>query len=162
MQLLIKEYKLMTGYEKINLFKMIYNRLFNEQFQARVYIQKMQRTRWKLKKFYLRRKLLKKFRICIGMDTVIGEKLSLQHVEVGGDILTGEIGDNCVIYHQVTIGNKAGKYPIIGNNVTIYSGARVFGNIHVGNNVVIGTNAVVIHDVPDNSVVAGVPARIIK
>lgn len=58
-------------------------------------------------------------------------------------------------------GKKKG-FPTIGNNVTIFPGARVVGNIHVGDNVVIGANSVVVKDVPDNSIVAGVPARVIS
>lgn len=73
------------------------------------------------------------------------------------------IGKNSRIFHQVTIGqDENGKAPIIGDNVTIYSGAKVFGDIHIGNNVVIGTNSVVTHNVEDNAVVAGVPAKVIR
>jgi serine O-acetyltransferase len=52
--------------------------------------------------------------------------------------------------------------PIIGDNVEICAGARILGLVRIGNNVIIGANAVVVKDVPDNCVVAGVPARIIK
>jgi serine O-acetyltransferase len=51
---------------------------------------------------------------------------------------------------------------VIGDNVYIGPGARLIGGFKVGNNVVIGANAVVIKDVPDNSVVAGVPAKVIS
>ena len=81
-------------------------------------------------------KLMKKYGIVVSMDATIGKNLSLQHVEVGGTILTGTIGENCIIYHQVTIGNKNKQYPIIGNNVTIYAGAKIIGGICVGDNVV--------------------------
>ena len=74
------------------------------------------------------------------------------------------IGQNCMIGQGVTIGGKSGWYevPIIGNNVEINAGARILGPIRVGNNVIIGANAVVVKDVPDNCIVAGIPARIIK
>lgn len=52
--------------------------------------------------------------------------------------------------------------PIIGNNVTIYAGAKVFGKIIIGDDVYVGANAVVTKDIPSHSVVAGVPAKIIK
>lgn len=52
--------------------------------------------------------------------------------------------------------------PTIGNNVTIYAGAKVFGKITIGDDVVIGANAVVTKDIPSHSMVAGVPAKIIK
>lgn len=63
---------------------------------------------------------------------------------------------------QVTIGMNNGKRPILGDNVVVCCGAKVIGGITVGNNVMIGANAVVCKDVPDNCVVAGVPAKIIK
>ena len=72
------------------------------------------------------------------------------------------IGDNCKIYQQVTIGKEKGKFPIIGDNVTIYSGAKIIGDVKIGNNAIIGANAVVTRDVPDNCVAVGVPARVIK
>lgn len=52
--------------------------------------------------------------------------------------------------------------PTIGNNVTIYTGAVVVGNISIGDNVIIAANAVVRNDVPNNVLVAGVPAKIVK
>jgi serine O-acetyltransferase len=52
--------------------------------------------------------------------------------------------------------------PVIGNDVYISAGARLLGDIAVGNNVIIGANAVVVKDVPDNSIVAGVPAKLIR
>ena len=75
------------------------------------------------------------------------------------------IGENCSIAQQVTIGGGNSKYkgvPTIGNNVRISKGAIVFGGITIGNNVTVGANAVVNKPVPDNAVVAGVPAKIIR
>ena len=72
------------------------------------------------------------------------------------------IGNNVKIYQNVTIGGRNNGVPQIGDNVSIYAGACVLGNIRIGNNAQIGANAVVIHDVPDNAVVGGVPAKIIK
>lgn len=74
------------------------------------------------------------------------------------------IGKNCLIGTCVTIGGKSGWYevPIIGDNVDICNGARILGPVRIGNNVIIGANAVVTKDVPDNCVVAGIPAKIIK
>lgn len=58
-------------------------------------------------------------------------------------------------------GKKAGV-PTIGDNVTIYAGAKVIGNIKIGNNVTIGANSVVTNNVPDNAIVAGAPAKILR
>ena len=75
------------------------------------------------------------------------------------------IGKNCSIGQQVTIGGGNSRYegvPIIGNNVKISKGSIVFGGITIGNNVTIGANAVVNKPIPDNAVVAGVPAKILR
>lgn len=73
------------------------------------------------------------------------------------------IGRNCWINQQVTIGyTSPDGAPVIKDNVRIYAGAKVLGNITVGNNVIIGANAVVVKNVPDNCTVVGVPAYIVK
>lgn len=75
------------------------------------------------------------------------------------------IGDNFVCYQHVTLGSArlgGTQKPVIGNNVTIYTGAVVVGGIRVGDNVNIGANAVIVKDVPSNSTVIGSPAKIIK
>lgn len=121
----------------------------------------------KILAFYYRYKNLKKYGCVISPYCDIGKNLSLPHplsVVIGGYNNSNhvKIGDNCTIYQGVTIGQSNDEFPIIGNNVTIYSGAKVIGNVKVGNNVIIGANAVVINDIPDNCVVAGVPAKVIK
>lgn len=74
------------------------------------------------------------------------------------------IGERCVVGQNVTIGGKSKQYevPIIGNHVYIGAGAKILGNVKIGNDVIIGANSVVVKDVPSNSVVAGIPAKIIK
>lgn len=75
-----------------------------------------------------------------------------------------QIGENVIIGQNVTVGRQLDPMgvPTIGNNVYISAGARVLGGITIGDNVIIGANAVVIKDVPPNSIVAGVPAKIVK
>lgn len=100
---------------------------------------------------------------------LIGKRLFIDH---GSCVVIGEtvtIGDDCVIYHGVTLGgtgkivdSSSKRHPDIGNNVFIGSGAKVLGAIKVGDNSKIGANAVVLTDVPKNSTVVGVPARIIN
>jgi len=74
------------------------------------------------------------------------------------------LGCNVVISPGVTLGGRSGSegVPLIGNNVYIATGAKILGDITIGDYVIIGANAVVLHSVPSGSVVAGVPAKIIK
>lgn len=75
-----------------------------------------------------------------------------------------KIGKNCKILHGVTMGGRAGHkgLPIIGDNVVIGTHAQLIGNVKIGNNSIVGAGAIVTHDVPDNVVVVGNPARILK
>ncbi|WP_341677866.1 hypothetical protein [Niveibacterium sp. SC-1] len=92
----------------------------------------------------------------------IGPGLFIQHgfaTTIGAE----EIGANCWINQQVTIGWADGSgRPRIGDNVRVSAGAKVLGNINVGSNVAVGANAVVIKSVPGNCTVVGVPARIVR
>jgi serine O-acetyltransferase len=95
----------------------------------------------------------KGFFIDHGMGVVVGE--------------TTEIGDNCVLFHNVTLGgtgkHKGKRHPTIGNNVMVGTGAILLGPIKVGDNVRIGANTfILMQDVPDNTTVAGTPGRIVK
>ena len=92
----------------------------------------------------------------------IGGGLFLQHA-FSTMVAAKSIGENCWINQQITIGyNGQGEPPVIGDNVTITCGAKVLGEIHVGDHVVVGANAVVIRDVPEGCTVGGVPAKILK
>lgn len=90
----------------------------------------------------------RRFFIDHGMGVVIGE--------------TAVIGDDVTLYHGVTLGGKSlghGKrHPTIGNEVVVGAGAQVLGDISVGARSVIGANAVVVHDVPPDSIAVGIPA----
>lgn len=96
----------------------------------------------------------------------IGKGLFIDH---GMGVVIGEtavIGDNVTLYQGVTLGGtgkeKGKRHPTVGNNVVIGAGAKILGNIKIGDSSYIGSNAVVIKDVPDNSTVVGVPGRITK
>ena len=94
----------------------------------------------------------RRFFIDHGMGVVIGE--------------TAEIGDDVLLYQGVTLGgtgNEKGKrHPTPGSHVVVGSGAKVLGNIRVGDNVKIGAGSVVVHPVPDNSTVVGIPGRVVR
>ena len=97
-------------------------------------------------------KIGRRFFIDHGMGVVIGE--------------TAEIGDDVLLYQGVTLGGtgkeKGKRHPTIGNNVVVGGGAKVLGNITIGNCVKIGAGSVVVHSVPDNSTVVGIPGRIVS
>lgn len=76
-------------------------------------------------------------------------------------------GENLTLIAPLTLGTKGIGYdlsmaPKLGNNVTVFTGARIIGEINIGDKVVVGANAVVVKNVPSNCVVGGVPAKIIK
>jgi serine O-acetyltransferase len=94
----------------------------------------------------------RRFFIDHGMGVVIGE--------------TTEIGDDCLLYQGVTLGgtgNEKGKrHPTLGNNVVVGTGAKVLGSIRIGNHVKIGAGSVVVHPVPDDCTVVGIPGRVVR
>lgn len=110
---------------------------------------------------------LKVFACEISPYAKIGESLKIYHsvgIVVGHAV---EIGNNCEIFQNVTIGENrkernGQKMAKIGDNVSIFAGACIIGPVNIGNNVKIGANSVVTHDIEDNVVVAGTPARVIK
>lgn len=92
----------------------------------------------------------------------IGEGFFIQHGYATG-IGARSIGKNCWVNQMVVIGySDNGKVPTLGDNVHVAMGAKVFGDIHIGDNSIIGANAVVTKNVPPNCTVVGIPARIIK
>ena len=96
----------------------------------------------------------------------IGRRLVIDHgmgIVIGE---TAEIGDDCLIYHGVTLGGTGkdvGKrHPTIGNNVLIGTGAKVLGPIKVGDNSRIAANSVVLKEIPEDSTAVGIPARVVR
>lgn len=103
--------------------------------------------------------------INLGWGTKFADTPKLPH-GIQGIIINpySEIGRNCTIFHQVTIGNDykdVKNAPVIGDNVFIGAGAKIIGKIHIGNNVKIGAGAVVAIDIPDNATVVMKKPRII-
>ncbi len=97
-------------------------------------------------------KIGRRFFIDHGMGVVIGE--------------TAEIGDDCTLYHGVTLGGttwkKGKRHPTLGNNVVIGAGAKILGPITLGDNVRVGSNSVVVKSVDNSQTVVGIPARVLK
>jgi serine O-acetyltransferase len=96
----------------------------------------------------------------------IGHRFFIDH---GSGVVIGEtseIGDDVLIYQGVTLGGtgaeRGKRHPTIGNRVVIGTGAKVLGNILIGDNVKVGAGSVVVHPVPDNSTVVGVPGRVVR
>ncbi len=146
----------------VNIVKYIYTRLFNFSYKAHLLIHKMFRAKTRIMKDIYFNRLQKKYSMWISPECKIGQNVRFMHLD-GVTIGSGAIiGDNCTIYHQVTIGKEKEKFPVIGEDVTIYAGAKIIGDVKIGNGAVIGANAVVLQDVPDNCVAVGIPARIIK
>ena len=96
----------------------------------------------------------------------IGRRLVIDHgmgIVIGE---TAEIGDDCLLYHGVTLGgtgkDQGKRHPTIGNNVLISCGAKVLGPFRVGDNARIAANAVVLREVPDSATAVGIPAQIVR
>jgi serine O-acetyltransferase len=96
-------------------------------------------------------KIGRRFFIDHGMGVVIGE--------------TAEVGNDVLLYHGVTLGGTSWKqvkrHPTIGNNVVVGTGAKILGPITIGDNTRIGSNSVVVNNVPSNSVVVGIPGKVV-
>ncbi len=97
---------------------------------------------------------------------VIGRRLFIDHgmcVVIGE---TAEVGDDVLIYQAVTLGGsgteRGKRHPTLGNRVVVGAGAKVLGNITVGNGSKIGAGSVVVKSVPENSTVVGVPAKVVR
>ena len=94
----------------------------------------------------------KGFFIDHGMGVVIGE--------------TTIIGDNVTLFQGVTLGGtgkeKGKRHPTLGNNIVVGSGAKILGNIKIGDGSYVGANSVVLQAVPPHSTVVGVPGRVVK
>ena len=97
---------------------------------------------------------------------VIGRRFFIDH---GMGVVIGEtaiIGDDCMLYHGVTLGgtswDKVKRHPTLKDGVVIGAGAKILGPITLGNNVRVGSNSVVVRSIDDNETVVGIPGRIVK
>jgi len=97
---------------------------------------------------------------------VIGRRFFIDH---GMGVVIGEtsiIGDDCMLYHGVTLGgttwDKVKRHPTLKNGVVIGAGAKILGPVILGNNVRVGSNSVVVRSIDDNETVVGIPGRIVR
>lgn len=122
------------------------------------------------KRFFLARLVSQWGRGFTGIEihpgATIGKHLFIDHglgVVIGE---TAEIGDNCTIYHQVTLGgtgkDHGKRHPTLGNNVLVGAGAKVLGPVFIGDNTRIAAGSVVLQSLPCNCTVAGIPATVVR
>ena len=115
---------------------------------------------------YVSQRAARKTGIEIHPGATIGRRLVIDH---GTGIVIGEtteIGDDVLIYQGVTLGgtgkDTGKRHPTIGNNVMISAGAKVLGPFKIGDNSRVAAGAVVLEEVPPNSTVVGIPARVVR
>lgn len=181
MKLYIREDKKRNlGAYKISTLKYIAYRLYGtDQMKAFRLLRALRRTEYAknclLKKglfgkliYALRQyhyhRLEERYDISIGLN-MIGYGFKLPHVVGGGIIINcNSMGNYCGANVGVVVGNNHtwNDRPVMGDHVGLTTGCKVIGGVHIGNNVTVAPNSVVIKDVPDNCVVSGVPAKIIK
>ncbi|MCO7127472.1 serine O-acetyltransferase [Sporolactobacillus shoreicorticis] len=125
---------------------------------------------WKKKRYFLARALSQLSRFITGIEihpgARIGRRFFMDH---GMGIVIGEtceIGDDVTLFQGVTLGGtgkeKGKRHPTVGNDVLISAGAKVLGSITIGDHSKIGAGSVVLHDVPSNSTVVGIPGRVVR
>ena len=135
-----------------------------------IFLHRIAHFLWQLRLPFFPRFISQAGRFLTGIEihpgAVIGKGFFIDH---GMGVVIGEtaiIGDNVTLFQGVTLGGtgkETGKrHPTLGNNIVVGSGAKVLGNIKIGDHSYIGANAVVLREVPAHSTVVGVPGRVVK
>lgn len=125
---------------------------------------------WKLNWRFLSRLTAHISRFITGIEihpgAVIGKRFFIDH---GMGVVVGEtavIGDDCTLYHSVTLGGtswqKGKRHPTLGNGVVVGAGAKVLGPIEIGDNARVGSNSVVVRNVPAEATIVGIPGRLVN
>ena len=154
--------------KRLNIFDKIWCRYLSPELNAvylirrKQYLESCGGIRKALSRF-CHVKLMRRYGIHITNGTTIGIGLRIAH-PTSIVITLCSIGENFTIYQNCTIGQKkwkSGMYPTIGNNVTMYSGSSIIGEINVVDNVVLGANSTLLKDANEGGVWCGTPARLI-
>ena len=135
-----------------------------------VILYRLTHSLWRYKLRWLARFISTLARWITGIEihpgAVIGRRFFIDH---GMGVVIGEtaiIGDDCMLYHGVTLGgttwDKVKRHPTLKNGVVIGAGAKILGPITLGNNVRVGSNSVVVRSIDDNETVVGIPGRIVR
>ena len=159
LRIILQEYK--NLYNRSSFIRALFLYFTNYDFQITCKIRRLLSLNSGFRKMLHINQLERKHGVKLGYNVKIGKNLIICHhngIVIGEKV---EIGDNCRIYHQVTLGQKDNKYPVVKDNVTLFPGCKIIGNITIGNNSIVAPNSVVIKDIPDNAVVSGIPAVII-
>ncbi len=125
---------------------------------------------WRYRLYWLARFISTFARWFTGIEihpgAVIGRRFFIDH---GMGVVIGEtaiIGDDCMLYHGVTLGgttwDKVKRHPTLKNGVVIGAGAKILGPVTLGENVRVGSNSVVVRSIEDNETVVGIPGRIVR
>ncbi len=125
---------------------------------------------WRYRLYWLARFISTIARWVTGIEihpgAIIGRRFFIDH---GMGVVIGEtaiIGDDCMLYHGVTLGgttwDKVKRHPTLKNGVVIGAGAKILGPIILGENVRVGSNSVVVRSIDDNETVVGIPGRIVR
>jgi len=133
-----------------------------------IWIHRIAHWFYKKKMYFIARLISHINRFLTGIEIHPGAKIGRRFfIDHGAGVVIGEtaeIGDDVLIYQGVVLGgvslSKGKRHPTVGNNVVIGAGAIVLGNIKIGDNARIGAGSVVVKDVPPNTTVVGVPARV--
>ncbi len=135
-----------------------------------IIIHRVSHTLWQKGLKWLARILSNIARFFTGIEihpaAVIGQRFFIDHgmgVVIGE---TAEIGNDCTLYHGVTLGGttwqQGKRHPTLKNDVIIGAGAKILGPITLASGVRVGSNAVVVKDVPENMTIVGIPGRIVQ
>jgi serine O-acetyltransferase len=134
-----------------------------------IWIHRVSHAAWKHNLRLFARLLSQAGRFISGVDIHPGARIGRRvFIDHGSGVVIGEtaiVGDDVTLFQGVTLGGtgkeKGKRHPTVGNRVTLGAGAKVLGNLLIGDNCRIGAGAVILRDVPQNSTVVGVPGHVV-